>query len=81
MGWSRVRSKQLKMVAAGIGVGAVVVMAALGVALSEGPAASVISEPEPTIGETVTSTTAPTEIETSVATPTVTASTPEGFGP
>ena len=79
--------KQFKQVAAGIGVGGAVAMGALGVALldTDAPAGTgnvgVVSEPEPTLGETVTTTTGQTEIPTSVATPPVIASTPEGMTP
>jgi hypothetical protein len=81
-----VKSKQLKLVSAGIGASAVVAMSALGVAFSEVSAAQ--PEPPPpgpvtpsevTMGETTTTTIPPTEVETSIATPPVTATTPEGF--
>jgi hypothetical protein len=76
-----VKSRQLKLVSAGIGASAVVAMSALGVALSEAPSGTrTISEPEITTGETVTTTTGQTEIPTSVAEPPVTATPPEGFG-
>ena len=73
------KSNQLKLVAAGIGAGALVSMGTLTVVFSDAP--GTISEgPEITLGETTTSTTAPSSPETSVATPMVTASTPQGFG-
>ncbi len=83
MEWSEVNSKQLKLVSAGIGASAVVAMGALGVALSEAPSGTgTVSEgPEITLGETSTVSTAPLEIETTLATPPVTAEPPDGFGP
>ncbi|MFG1931253.1 hypothetical protein ACGFK1_11415 [Mycobacterium sp. NPDC048908] len=72
-------SRQLKLAAAGVGAGALVSMGALSVVFSGAPG-SISEGPEITLGETTTSTTAPSEPETSVATPEVTASTPEGFG-
>ena len=79
MEWSEVKPSQLKLVAAGIGAGALVSMGALTVVFSGAPG-SISEGPEITLGETTTSTTAPSKPETSVATPMVTASTPEGFG-
>jgi hypothetical protein len=79
MEWSEVKSSQLKLVAAGVGAGALVSMGALTVVFSDAPG-SISEGPEITLGETTTSTTAPSEPATSVATPVVTASTPEGFG-
>jgi hypothetical protein len=79
MEWSEVKSSQLKLVAAGVGAGALISMGALTVVFSGAPG-SISEGPEITLGETTTSTTAPSEPETSVATPEVTASTPEGFG-
>jgi hypothetical protein len=72
----KVKSKQLKLGAATLGTGAVLAMGAIGVlsgvssAQDEPPAPP---NPEITLGETTTSTTAPSEPETSVATPEVTA--------
>lgn len=69
----------MKLVAGGVGVGAVVAMGALGAVLAEAPQpapAQVLSqdeEPTMTLPETTTSTTAATEVETPVATPEVTA--------
>jgi hypothetical protein len=79
MEWSEVKSSQLKLVAASIGASALVAMGALTVVFSGAPG-SVSEGPEITLGETTTSTTAPAEPETSIATPMVTASVPEGFG-
>jgi hypothetical protein len=82
MEWSEVKSSQLKVLAAGVGASAVVAMGALTVVFGEAPAGTgtVGEGPEITLGETVTTTTPPSKPETSVATPEVTASTPEGFG-
>jgi hypothetical protein len=79
---SEVKSSQLKLMAAGIGAGAVVAMGALTVVFSDAPGRTGIlgDGPEVTLGETTTSTTAATLLETSVATQEVTASVPEGFG-
>jgi len=73
-----VKSSQVKLAAAGIGAGALISMGALSVVLSDAPG-SISEGPEITLGETSTSTTAPSEVETSIATPPVTATTPEGF--
>ena len=84
MEWSEVKSKQLKCLAAGIGASAAVTMGVLGVAFSDAPASTApvtVGAGEMTLGETVTTTTGATELATSFATPEVTASTPEGFGP
>jgi hypothetical protein len=72
---TEVTSKQLKIASAGIGASAVIAMGALGAAFSQAPSGTgTISEgPEITLGETVTSTTGQTEIETTVAVPEVTA--------
>jgi hypothetical protein len=78
MEWSEVKSSQLKVMAAGIGAGALVAMGALTVVFSDAPG-TLGEGPEITLGETTTSTTPPTTVATSVATPTVTASTPSGF--
>ena len=58
MEWSEVKSSQLKVVAAGIGAGALVSMGALTVVFSDAPG-SISEGPEITMGETTTSTTAP----------------------
>jgi hypothetical protein len=79
MEWSEVKSSQLKLVAAGIGAGALVAMGALTVVFSEAPG-SISEGPELTLGETTTSTTGATELATTFASPEVTASVPEGFG-
>jgi hypothetical protein len=75
------RSKQLKLVAAGVGAGAAVAMGALGVMFADEPnSAGTVSEgPEITLGETTTSSVAPSEIATTFVTPPVTAERPDGF--
>lgn len=76
-------SRQLKLLAAGIGVGAAVAMGALGTTFAAQPASTgTISEgAEITLGETTTSSAAPTEIVTTFVTPPVTADRPAGFEP
>ena len=68
-------SNQLKLAAAGVGTAAVLAMGAVGaVFTAQGDGTQTIGEgPEITLGETTTSTTAPTEIPTPVAVPEVTA--------
>jgi hypothetical protein len=68
-------SKQLKLVSAGIGAGAVIAMGALGAVFAAAPEGTqtVGEGPEITLGETTTSTTGQTEIPTPVAVPEVTA--------
>jgi hypothetical protein len=73
------QTKQVKVVLASIGAGALLAMGGLGVALNASPAelGTASEGPEMTLGETTTTTTAPTEPETPIATPSVTATTPE----
>ena len=74
------RSKQLKLVAAGIGAGAAVAMGALGATFADEPNAGTVSEgAEITLGETTTDSAAPTELATTFVTPPVTAERPDGF--
>jgi hypothetical protein len=75
------KSKQLKLAAAGIGAGATVAMGALGVAFAGAPdSASIMSESaEITLGETTTEEAGVTELATTFVTPPVTAEKPEGF--
>lgn len=80
MEWSELKSNQLKMIAAGVGAGAIVAMGALTVVFSD-PPGTLGDGPEVTLGETTTSTTAATSLETSVASPTLTAHLPEGMTP
>jgi hypothetical protein len=77
------KSRQLKLAAAGIGAGSAVAMGALGVLFADEPnnAGTVSEGPEITMGETSTSSVAPTELETTFVTPPVTAEPPDGFGP
>ena len=83
MGWSKVKSSQLKLLAGGIGAGAVVAMGALTVMTNApagtGTVGTVGQAPEVTLGQTTTTTTPPSKPETSVATPPVKATTPSGF--
>ena len=75
-------STKLKVMFATAGAGAVLAMGALTVALGavHAPSDSLVSDtPTATLGETATTTTAPSAPETPVATPPVTATTPEGF--
>jgi hypothetical protein len=78
MEWSEVNSSQLKLVAAGFGAGALVAMGTLTVVLSDAPG-TVGEGPEVTLGETTTSSVAPTELATTFVTPPVTAERPDGF--
>jgi hypothetical protein len=79
------QQKRVKLLSAVIGASAVVAMGALGVIF--GDVSSV--EPAQVVGaiapqateQTVTTTTPPPAPETSVATPSVTATTPSGFAP
>jgi hypothetical protein len=77
-----VNSTKLKVMFATAGAGAVFAMGAVTVALGavHAPSDSLVSDtPSATLGETVTTTTAPSAPPTPVATPPVTATTPEGF--
>jgi hypothetical protein len=80
MEWSKVKPSQLKLMAAGIGAGAIVAMGALTVVISDAPG-SIGEGPEVTLGETTTSTTAPSKPATPVASPTLTAHVPDGMTP
>ncbi len=78
------KSNQVRKLSAVAGAGAVVAMGVLTVMLGsqQEPRATFVSDPtEMTLGETSTTTTGVTEIPTSVATPPVTATTPEGMTP
>ena len=75
-------STKLKLMCATAGAGAVLAAGGLTVALGavHAPSGSLVSDtPSATLGETATTTTAPSAPETPVATPPVTATTPEGF--
>ena len=69
------KSTKLKLGAATLGTSALLAMGAMGVAagVSSAQEETEVPSPEITMGETTTSTTAPTEPETSVAVPEVTA--------
>jgi hypothetical protein len=81
----KVQAKQWKLGSATIGVSALVAMGGLGVMFGNVSSA----EPEHGVspglpqatGQTITTTTPPTAPEISVASPTVTATTPSGFAP
>lgn len=75
-------SKAIKLASAAIGASAVVSMGALTAVLSEDSGSTkVVSSTEMTLGETSTIEKAASSPETSVASPTVTAEKPDGFGP
>jgi hypothetical protein len=81
----KMQAKQWKLGSASIGVSAVVATGALGVTFGDvrsvepeqfrGPVAPLATE------QTITTTTPPPTPETSLATPSVTATTPSGFAP
>ena len=75
------KSKQLKLAAAGIGAGGAIAMGALGVAFADAPdSAGIMSEgAEITLGETTTQEAGATELATTFVTPPVTAEKPDGF--
>jgi hypothetical protein len=75
------KSKQLKLAAAGTGACAAVAMGALGFVFADAPnSAGTLSDgPEVTLGETTTDSAAPTELATTFVTPPVTAERPDGF--
>ncbi|HYZ69254.1 MAG TPA: hypothetical protein VE666_15895 [Mycobacterium sp.] len=76
------KSKQLKLAAAGIGAGAAVAMGVLGLTSAGEPTTGDLSKgAEITLGETTTSSVAPTELATTFVTPPVTAQRPDGFAP
>jgi hypothetical protein len=75
-------SHRLKVISAAVGASAVAGMAALTVALStDSGSATVVSNPQMTLGETSTIEKAATVLETSMAAPVVTAEVPDGFRP
>jgi hypothetical protein len=76
------KSKQLRLVAAGIGAGAAVAMGVVGLTSAEVPttAGTLSDGPEVTLGETSTESVAPTELATSFVSPTMKAEVPDGFG-
>ena len=79
------QQKRVKLLSAVIGASAVVAMGALGVIfgdVSSAEPAQVVGPVAPQATEqTITTTTPPPVPETSVASPTVTATTPSGFAP
>jgi hypothetical protein len=75
-------SHRLKVISAAVGASAVAGMAVLTVALStDSGSATVVSNPQMTLGETSTIEKAATVLETSMAVPVVTAEVPDGFRP
>ncbi len=75
-------SHRLKLISAALGASAVVAAGAVTMTLAEDSTpASVVSNPEMTLGETSTVEKAGTAVETSLAAPEVTAEVPDGFGP
>ena len=75
-------SKKLRLASATIGASALVGMGVFTVALSsDNDTGTIVSDPEITLGETTTSETGVTELETSLAVPEVTAEPPDCFGP
>ncbi|ULN68727.1 hypothetical protein KZ782_24210 [Mycolicibacterium smegmatis] len=73
-----------KIAAASFGAAGALAMAVVGLGAAQGLAepddtGTLPPEPAITTGETITETTAPTSPETSVATPSVSATTPSGF--
>lgn len=90
MEWSEVKSKQFKLTSAAVGVGAVLAMGAVTVALSEISAADPltptpappgpVTTSEVTTGETVTETVAPKAPESSAVVPPIT-TTPAAIPP
>ncbi|MGW4096877.1 hypothetical protein [Mycobacterium sp. NPDC004974] len=72
------RNKRTNHAMAGVGAIALVMMCALGAMLAEAPTSAAV--PAVNVGETVTKTTAPSELETSFAKPTVKAQLPDGYG-
>lgn len=75
-------SRKFKLISATMGAAAVVAMGALTMGLdTDSSEATVVSNPEMTLGETSTLEQAATEMETSLAVPEVTAEVPDGFGP
>ena len=79
MEWSKVKSSQLKLMAAGIGAGALVAMGTLTVVFSDAPGGTLGDGPEITLGETTTSTTAPAPQATKTCRPILGSERPNGF--
>jgi hypothetical protein len=76
-----VQSQRFKVLAAMVGAGAVIAMGALSLTLGQHGfgSATTVSDPTATLGETVTTTTPPSQPVTSQATPPFTFTTPSGF--
>jgi hypothetical protein len=72
--------KQWKMAAAGVGAGAAVAMSIVGLTAEQPSSTSTFGEgPQATMGQTSTESAAPTELQTTFVTPSVTANKPAGF--
>ncbi|WP_076193805.1 hypothetical protein [Mycobacterium sp. GA-1841] len=76
------RNKRTRYAMAGVGALALTAMGAFGAMVTEAPISSAVIGPIPvaTMGKTVTKSTTPSELETSVATPPVKAERPDGYG-
>lgn len=72
------RNKRTKYAMAGVGAIALAAMGAFGATVAEAPSSGAV--PAVNVGETVTKTTAPTELETSFAKPKVKVDLPDGYG-
>ncbi|MED5816574.1 hypothetical protein VST63_29795 [Mycolicibacterium sp. 050232] len=72
------RDKRTNYVMAGVGAIALATMGAVGAMMAQAPTSGAV--PAVSVGETVTKTTAPSEIETSFAKPKVKAELPDGYG-
>lgn len=72
------RNKRTNYAMAGVGAIALVTMGAIGTMMAQASTSAAV--PAVTVGETVTKTTAPSELETSFAKPTVKVELPDGYG-
>ncbi|BBX91323.1 hypothetical protein [Mycolicibacterium boenickei] len=72
------RNKRTNYVMAGVGAIALATMGAVGSMMAQAPTSGAV--PAVSVGETVTKTTAPSELETSFAKPTVKVELPDGYG-
>ncbi|WP_029108162.1 hypothetical protein [Mycobacterium sp. URHD0025] len=72
------RNKRTNYAMAGVGAIALATMGAIGTMMAQAPTSAAV--PAVTVGETVTKTTAPSELETSFAKPTVKVELPDGYG-
>lgn len=72
------RNKRTNYVMAGVGAIALATMGSFGATMAVAPSSGAV--PAVNVGETVTKTTAPAELETSFAKPTVKVDLPDGYG-